>query len=122
MTITEICLIVITLCMLALTTGVVIVVVKLLPLARSLETLTGEGRALVLRLQGVTAEVEGMVRDARQVEARAAGLVRGVLDRVEPPLQQLASVIGNVSNAVTALARLLPSGGRGASRPVDPLE
>jgi uncharacterized protein YoxC len=122
MTITEICLILITLCMLTLTTGVVIVVAKLLPLARSLETLTGEGRALVLRLQGVTGEVEGMVRDARQVEARAAGLVRGVLDRVEPPLQQLASVIGNVSSAVTALARLLPIGGRSdaASRQVDP--
>ena len=124
MTITEICLIVIALCTLVLTTGAVIALLKLAPLARSLDALAGECRALVQRLQEVTAEVRGMVRDARDVEARAAGLVRGVLDRVEPPLQQLGAVIGGVSTAVSALVRLLPIGGRSdaVSRPAEPRE
>jgi uncharacterized protein YoxC len=121
MTVTEVCLIVIALSTFALAVVVATLVARMLPVARSLDALAGEGRALVQRLQGVTGEVEAMVRDARRTEERAAGFVRGVIDRIEPPLHQLASVIAGVGAAVSMLARLLPIGGRGEiTRPPDP--
>ena len=110
MTVTEICLVVIALCMLAITGGLVVLLMRLLPLARSVDALTQEGQSLVRRLHGVTGEIEAVVQDVRRVEERAMGVVRGVIDRIEPPLHQLAAVLTGVSAGIAALARLLPAG------------
>jgi hypothetical protein len=121
MSATEICLIVIAACLVALTTITVVFLVRLIAIARALDTLSTEGRALVQRLHGVTGEVEGMIADARRVEERAVGLVHGTIDRLEPPLRQLTAVITGVSAAVASFARLVPGLSRtDVARPDEP--
>jgi hypothetical protein len=123
MTLTQVFLLVITLCVVTLTIGVMMLILRLLPLVRGLGSLTEEGRALGRRLHDVTGELETMVRDVRRVEERAAGVVRGVIDRVEPPLQQLTAVLAGVASAISAISRLLPGTGRSEiARPVEPHE
>ena len=116
MTVTEICLILIALCQLAIAICFIVLFLRFLPLSRSIGALTEDGQSLVHRLHGVTGELEAVVQDVRRVEERATGMVRGVIDRVEPPLHQLTAVIAGVSAGISALARLLP----GAARPETP--
>jgi len=123
MTLTQVFLLVITLCVVTLTVGMMLLILRVLPLVRGLGALTEEGRALGRRLHDVTSELEAMVKDVRRVEERAAGVVRGVIDRVEPPLQQLTAVLSGVAAAIGAISRMLPGMGRSEiARPGEPRE
>lgn len=104
----EICLVVITLCVLAVTIGLAVAFARAVPLANKLSALSDDASTALQRMHGVLGELEAMVRDARATESRVTGAVRGIVDRLAPPITELATVIGGTAQLLANLARLVP--------------
>lgn len=105
MLVIQICLVIITLCALAVA---FVAITRIAPLALRARQVVEQAGPAIDRMHGVLGELEAMVRDARATETRVTSVVRGIVDRLEPPLTQLAAVVAGVSAAITAVAKFLP--------------
>ncbi len=105
MTLTEFCLLAMTLFMAMITVALVFVVARLLPMLASLETLVKDATETTRQVNGMTAELTHVVQDLRQTQSRVNGLASVVLNQVEPPIHQAAAVISGVRAGLGALIK-----------------
>lgn len=97
--------------------AVVIVVAHVLPLLARVDTLVGEANATLQRVNRITGDVEGVVRDVRQLESRVNRSLGTVLDQVEPPLRLLSAVLAGARAGVAALFAPRKEIGRNEANP-----
>ena len=105
MTLTEFCLLTITIFMAAMTVSLIIVVTRVLPLLMSAQRLTEEITITTKKLDGSIVELTGILQEHRATQTRVNGILSLALDQVGPPLKQMAAILSGVRAGLGALTK-----------------
>ncbi len=108
MSMIDACLVVIAVSAGAFALAVWIALVHTLPLLKRLGFLAADAATTLQRLNGIAADLEGLVRDARRLEKRVSNTAGVLLDQVEPPLRLVSALLAGTR---TGLGSLLGSWG-----------
>lgn len=88
-------------------------------LRRQLETMGAYTNRTLVRLNGIAANLDGIVRDGRRLETRVHAAMDVLLDEIEPPLRLVRAVLAGTRTGLAALTRSSANGirMRGRSEP-----
>lgn len=103
MTVTEYCLITIALFIAMNTVAMIVIVMRIVPLLNSLETLLIDAATTTKKANELTSELTHVAQDLRRTQARVTGVVSVALDQIEPPVHQAAALIAGVRAGLGAL-------------------
>jgi len=112
MSIYEACMTVIALSAGAIALAAWVVLARVLPVLRRVEILAADAATSLQRLNGIAADLEGVVRDARRLEKRVSNTAGVLLDQVEPPVRVVSALL---AGARAGVGSLFSSGGRRAA-------
>ena len=111
MSILEVSVVVIALSAVAFALAVWIVLAHVLPVLKRMEILAADAATTLHRLNGIAADLEGVVHDARRLEMRVSNTAGVLLDQLEPPVRVVSALLAGTR---TGLSSLLGSWGKRA--------
>ncbi len=94
--------------------SMVVALVRLLPVLERADTVLRRARITLVRLNRMTADLEEVAHDARQVERRVAGLAGVLLDNLEGPVRILSALASATKTGVASWLGASEREGRGA--------
>lgn len=112
MSVTEICLILITLAALTVAAVVAFIATRVAPLIRRYEELAVAATQTTRQIDQLIEDVHVMARDARNVQSRVGNVAKEILNILEPSLHTVSAVVGGLRSGLTAFLGLRGSRGQ----------